>query len=141
MPYVLDESSYRIDKTMFPTIEEAKQRAAEASRILGRAIAVYELTAGELNFAFRVMPDGSVEETQPTVEHQSPEPDSPVALGSVPRKRHVDVIGRLDEIATVLELAGRPDLASVVDREAFARTRPSAGVANLARQIKAKRAR
>ena len=35
--YVLDESSYRIDKNTFPTADEAKDRAAEACGGVGVA--------------------------------------------------------------------------------------------------------
>ena len=113
MPYVLDESSFRIDKTVFPTDDEAKQRAGEAARILGRPISVYELNAGELHFAFRVMPDGETDEEQPTVDPQpgdTIEPSAPAVLG---RTRHAIMF---DSVAQVLEDAGRPDLAAAIDR-------------------------
>ena len=63
--FVIDEASFRIDKTSFPTSDEAEKRAGEAARMLGRAINVYELVGGELPFAFRVMPDGTVETENP----------------------------------------------------------------------------
>lgn len=112
MPFVLDESSYRIEKNTFPDREEAKNRAEEAARILGRPVTVYELLAQELHFAFRVMPDGSTDETDPLPEHVAVQPEAPAVLGS-PRDRR----GVLDAVAEALEHAGRPDLAAEVDRE------------------------
>lgn len=133
MPYVLDESSYRIDKNTFPSSDEASDRAAEASRILGRPITVYELTGGELHFAFRVMPDGTVDETNPLPEGQPVEPEAPAVLGRVEL---------LDTIAETLERAGRPDLAAAVDRdvvaedEAVAQEGPEAGIRRIAERLK-----
>ncbi len=117
MPYVLDESSFRVDKTVFPTAEEAEQRAAEAARIVGRPIAVYELVDQELGFAFRVMPDGTRDETQPTVDvppGHVEEPSAPAILG---RTRDAVMFDEatFDSIAEVMEQAGRLDLAAEVD--------------------------
>lgn len=132
MPYVLDESSYRIDKNTFPTSDEASDRAAETARILGRAITVYELTGGELHFAFRVMPDGTIDETNPLPENEPVEPASPAVLGRMEL---------LDTIAETLERAGRPDLAAAVDRdavgdEAVAQEGPEAGIRKMAERLK-----
>lgn len=115
MPYVLDESSYRTDKNTFPTADEAKERAEEAARILGRPITVYELVSQELHFAFRVLPCGAVDETNPLPEHVPVEP-APVVLGSRKRKpkRRTDLY---DTIAETLERSGRADLAAVIDRQ------------------------
>ncbi len=103
--FVIDESSLRIDKTSFPTSEEAEQRAAEAARIVGRAINVYELQEGVLNFAFRVLPDGTVEKDNPLSDAEPGdqiEPAAPVALG--------EAIAKFDQIAEDLESRG--DLAT-----------------------------
>ena len=110
MYYVIDESSFRIDKTSFPSAEEAEARAGEAARIVGRAVNVYALQAGELNFAFRVLPCGTVEETNPLTEPQAGgqeiEPAGPVALGV------------FDRVAEALETAGQVKLAAAVDQQA-----------------------
>lgn len=108
MPFVLDESSYRIEKNTFPLREEAKNRAEEAARILGRPVTVYELVAQELHFAFRVMPDGSEDSTDPLPEHVAVQPEAPAVLG----RRQL-----LDAVADALERAGRPDLAVQVDQD------------------------
>jgi len=112
MPYVLDESSYRIDKNTFPTADEAEERAEETARILGRPITVYELVAQELHFAFRVMPDGTVDDTNPLPEHVPVQPSAPAVLGTAKRPE------LLDWVAETLERAGRPELALAIDREA-----------------------
>jgi len=116
MYYVIDESSYRIDKTSFASSEEAESRAAEAAKILGRAINVYALQAGELNFAFRVMPDGTVEDVNPLTEPQAGgeqiEPTAPVALGAI-----------FDEVSEALESAGQLKLAAAVDHQRLSRQR------------------
>lgn len=84
MPYyVLDESSYRTDKNTFPSPDEAKDRAEEAARILGRPVTVYELLNQALHFAFRVHPDGRVCERDPLPQHQAIEPTAPAVLGRV----------------------------------------------------------
>jgi hypothetical protein len=114
--YVIDESSYRIDKTSFPTKEEATQRAAEASRILGRAINVYELLSGELHFAFRVMPDGTTDSTNPLdpqVGGEEIKPASPAVLGSFGR-----TLAILDDLAETFEARGNVDLAVKIDKAA-----------------------
>lgn len=108
--YVIDESSYRIDKTSFPTAEEAEQRAGEAARIVNRSISVYELLEGELHFAFRVMPCGEVAHDQPTVNPDSGDQitqEYPV-LG--------EVVAELDSITEALEAKGAVALAARVDR-------------------------
>lgn len=108
--YVIDESSYRIDKTSFPSAEEAEQRAGEAARIVNRAISVYEMLEGELHFAFRVMPCGKVETDQPTVDPDSGDQivqEYPV-LGAV--------VAELDLITEELEAKGAVQLAARVDR-------------------------
>lgn len=129
--YVIDESSFRIDKTSFPTADEAKQRAGEAARILGRAINVYELLAGELHFAFRVMPDGGVEDENPLTAPEAGgyqiEPAAPVALGE---------LEIFDGVAEALEAAGQLRLATQVDIEAKRREGALAGVAAIAAQLK-----
>lgn len=119
MPFVLDESSYRVDKTVFPTAEEAEQRAAEAARVLGRAINVYELLDQMLNFAFRVLPDGSVEEDNPLTDPatENVAPTSPAVLGTV-----------LDDVAEVLEQRSSLDLAAEVDAFAEVITAPEASI-------------
>lgn len=110
MTYVLDESSFRVDKTVFSTAQEAEQYAAESSRALGRPIAVYELADQQLGFAFRVMPNGTRDETQPTVEvppgHVEP-PQAPAVLGN--RLAHYDAT------AEALERRGHLRLAAEVD--------------------------
>lgn len=108
--FVIDESSYRIDKTSFPTAEEAEQRAGEAARILNRAINVYELLEGELHFAFRVLPCGDVETEQPTVDPDTGDQivqEYPV-LG--------DITAELDLITEELEAKGATELAARLDR-------------------------
>jgi hypothetical protein len=112
MPYVLDESSYRIDRNHFPSKGEAQDRAAECARILGRSVSVYELVGQKLLFAFRVLPDGKIDKTNPLVDHKPIEPESPVIVGQA--------LARLDEAAEFLENAGRFDLAAAVDRAAAA---------------------
>lgn len=124
--FVLDESSYRVDKSAFETQDEAKQYAAEAARILGRAINVYELLNGELMFVFRVRPDGSTD----TINLSEPMPDStlPPATqvvkgrnrssepsGSAARAAKARDRALLDNVADALERAGRTDLAAHVD--------------------------
>lgn len=116
MPYVLDESSYRIEKNTFPTEEEAKERAEEAARILGRPITVYELAGQELHFAFRVKPCGEVDETNPLPEHVPVEPSAPAVLGEKKRKV-VERPDLYDTVAETLERAGRADLAAQIDRQ------------------------
>ncbi len=110
--FVIDESSYRIDKTAFPSEEEAEQRAAEAARILGRSINVYELLEGELHFAFRVMPDGSTEKENPLITE--PGDDTQV---EAPNHAILGKLDILDEVAETLEGAGQVQLASRVDEE------------------------
>jgi len=134
MPYVIDESSYRIDKTNFPTSEEAERRAGEAARMLGRAINVYELLAGELHWAFRVLPDGSVEESNPLEPEQSGE----VVEEGMPVLGELEV---LDQVAEVLEQKGKLGLAAAVDQaRAKLATKPAAvppkGVAAIAAVVK-----
>jgi len=84
--WILDESSYRIDKTNFPNREEAEQKAGEAARILGRPISVYQLLKGELIFDFKVLPDGSISKNDSTIEPVKDEtvknPPSTPILGS-----------------------------------------------------------
>jgi hypothetical protein len=108
MAYVLDESSYRIDKNTFPTADEAQDRAGEAARILGRPVTVYELVNQELHFAFRVHPDGRKCKRDPLPEHEPIEPTAPAVLG----RREL-----LDTVAEVLEQQGRFDLAAALDAE------------------------
>jgi hypothetical protein len=108
MAYVLDESSYRIDKNTFPTADEAQDRAGEAARILGRPVTVYELVNQELHFAFRVHPDGRKCKRNPLPEHEPIEPTAPAVLG----RREL-----LDTVAEVLEQQGRFDLAAALDAE------------------------
>ena len=129
MPFVLDESSYRIDDNTFYSRDDARVRAANAADKLGRPVTVYELVAQELHFAFRVMPDGTVDETDPLPEHVAEDPVSPAVLGY----RH-----DLDLIAEVLEQSGRPDLAAEIDREneAMATEGPEVGIRNIAEQLK-----
>lgn len=117
MPYVLDESSYRVDKTVFYDEADAKQRAEEAARILGRPVNVYTLENRELHFHCRVLPDGTVEETNPLTEapegHEEPT-HSPAVLGRLS-------VRTADAVAQVLERVGRLDLAAQVDRMALAK--------------------
>lgn len=138
MPYVLDESSYRIEKNTFPSEEEAKDRAEEAARILGRAITVYELLNQELHFAFRVMPDGSVDKTNPLPEHEPVEPAAPVAIGSAEPEAagSVQWIDLFDAIAETLEQSGRPDLAAEIDREAVATDGPDESIKKMVYELK-----
>lgn len=135
--FVIDESSYRTDKTSFPTAEEAQQRAAEAARIVNRPINVYQMQEGALNFAFRVMPCGDVEYDQPTVEPETGdqiEQEYPV-LG--------EVVKELDSITEALEAKGATELASRVDRVVHKLTsnRVSPGVRSLVKRMKATAAR
>jgi len=110
MPYVLDESSYRVDKTVFPTADEAEERAAEAARILNRPITVYVLQNQVLDFAFRVLPDGTRDQDNPTVDAPS---------GVVVDNPAPAVLGRraavLDTVAEFLERRGHVRLAAYVD--------------------------
>lgn len=130
MAYVLDESSYRIEKNTFPTREEAHQRAEEAARILGRPVTVYELLNQELHFAFRVRPCGEVDETDPFSHHEAEPVLSPAVLG---RRQAL-----LDAIAEALEQAGRPDLAAQVDceNEAVAIDSPDDGIRKIVDDLK-----
>jgi len=118
--FVLDESSYRLEKNAFETEEEAKQFATEAARILGRPITVYQLVAQELMFAFRVLPDGSTDMTDLSdVESgETVEPATQVVKGMVTASASMDDRDLFDAIAETLERAGRADLAAQVDREA-----------------------
>ena len=131
--YVIDESSFRVDKTSFPTAEEAEQRAAEAARIKGQAVNVYELIGGELHFAFRVMPDGSTENENPLTDPASGdmiEPATEVALSS---REEI-----LDQVAESLETIGEVDLAAAVDRERAKSPKkrpPHKGVAGIAAKL------
>lgn len=129
MAYVLDESSYRIDKNAFPTAEEAQDRAAEAARILGRPITVYELLNQTLHFAFRVHPDGRKCERNPLPEHEPIEPTAPAVLG----RREL-----FDTIAEVLEQQGRFDLAAALDAdgEVVAKAGPDAAIRSIVDQLK-----
>lgn len=137
MSYVIDESSYRVDKTNYPTSEEAEQRASEAARILGRAVNVYELAAGELHFAFRVMPDGSTQKENPLTDTEpgsQVEPAGPVVMGSLEQ-----ALADLDEAAEKVEQQGNLELATEIDRAAqHAReTGNVSGAAVLAAKLKA----
>jgi len=138
--YVIDESSYRIDKTAFPTKEEAEQRAAEAARILGRAVNVYELLAGELHFAFRVLPDGNPDMNNPLDTDHSGDvikTESPAVLGTAFER----VLAELDDLAEKLELQGNTDLSLQVDK-AVAHARKTGnidGASVLAAKLKAVR--
>lgn len=129
MAYVLDESSYRIDKNTFPTREEAQQRAEEAARILGRPVTVYELLNQELLFAFRVRPCGEVDETNPLPNHEAEQSRAPAVLG----RRAV-----FDTVADLLEQAGRVDLAAQVDQEneAVALDDPTDGIRKIVDVLK-----
>lgn len=129
MAYVLDESSYRIDKNTFPTADEAQDRAGEAARILGRPVTVYELVNQELHFAFRVHPDGRKCERNPLPEHEPIEPTAPAVLG----RREL-----LDTVAEVLEQRGRFDLAAALDAEdeAVAKEGPEAALRDIVDQLK-----
>lgn len=125
--FVLDESSYRIDKTNFPTREEAEQKAGEAARILGRAISVYTLINGELLLSFKVNPDGTVSYDDathdPMKEETVDQPTTPILgdvdVGDLGKMIKDDISGEemFDEVAEIMEKAGRPDLAAVVDSE------------------------
>jgi hypothetical protein len=130
--YVIDESSYRIDKTSFPTAEEAEQRAGEAARIVNRSISVYELLEGELHFAFRVLPDGAVEKDQPTVD-----PDSG---DQITQEYHIlgEVVAELDSITEALEAKGAVALAARVDRvvHQLSTREPSPGLRRLVASLK-----
>lgn len=128
MPYVLDESSYRLAKNTFSCREEARISAESAAVRLGRPITVYELVAQELHFAFRVMPDGSVDQTDPLPNHIAVEPSAPAVLGSPV----------LDEVAEVLEQQGRFDLAAAIDEanEALAVDGPDVGIGKIAKLLK-----
>ena len=132
MPFVLDESSYRIDKNTFPTAEEAQDRAGEAARILGRPITVYELLNQTLHFAFRVHPDGRVCERNPLPEHVAIEPTAPAVLGYRSRRE------LFDAIAEVLERQGRFDLAAALDAdgEAVAKDGPEFGLRSIVDRLK-----
>jgi hypothetical protein len=137
MPYVLDESSYRIEKNTFPTAEEAKNRAAEAARILGRPVTVYELIAQHLHFAFRVMPDGSVDQTEPLPVHIPVKPSAPAVLGRRVTARSSKPKGRLlDAVAEALEAAGRMDLAAEIDKEAVAKDSLDEGLRAIVDELK-----
>jgi len=127
--YVIDESSYRVDKTNFPTLEEAQQKAGEAARILNRPINVYQLSAGELNFSVRVMPDGGIEHENPLT---NPGPTDTIGP-TMPSLGKVQV---LDEVAEVLEQAGKPDLAAKVDAEAHTFKNAPRGTAAVAHRLK-----
>ena len=122
MPYVLDESSYRTADNTFYTEDEARSVAHQAAEQLGRPVTVYELAAQELHFAFRVMPDGTVDTTDPLPEHQAIEPSSPAAIGRVATAA-TKPSGRqsfFDTVAEALEQAGRYDLAAAIDEESDA---------------------
>lgn len=122
--WIIDESSYRTDKTAFPTEEEAIQKAGEAARILGRPIAVYKLMAQDfaaenthptydsrLQHAGRVHPDGTWEEgDSPLAQHEAVQPTAPAVLGMV--------IAELDAVAEELEAAGERELSTEVDQVA-----------------------
>lgn len=85
--YVLDGSAYQTHNNSFHTPEEAEDVAAMSALTLGRAINVYQLIAGELIFAFRVMPDGSVEDDNPLADPMPGDqidPPSPIIKGSAP---------------------------------------------------------
>lgn len=129
MAYVLDESSYRIDKNTFPTTEEAQDRATEAARILGRPVTVYELVDRALHFAFRVHPDGRKCERNPLPEHEPIEPTAPAVLG----RREL-----FDTVAEVLEQQGRFDLAAALDAddELVAKAGPDAAIRSIVDQLK-----
>lgn len=141
--YVLDEASYRIDKNTFPTADEAQDRAAEAARILGRPITVYELLNQELHFAFRVQPDGTKCECNPLPEHEAIEPTAPAVLGrtvttaaSKPTFRSRREL--LDAIAETLEQHGRFDLAAAIDAEdeVVAKDGPEIGLRSIVDMLK-----
>lgn len=118
--WVIDESSYRIDKTAFADKQEAIQKASEAARILGRPISIYNLVEQDfsatnthpsydnrLQHAGRVHPDGSWEAGENPLENGEAVQPTGTVLG--------EVIAALDEIAVELDDLGEDELASDLD--------------------------
>lgn len=104
--WYIDPDSYRVDRTHFPTEDEAISKASECAHILGRSIRVWfhddEAPADVVKW--RVMPDGSKEKEKASDEHEDRPADSPIMIGMV-----------LDEVAAALDERGADDLAEQLD--------------------------
>jgi hypothetical protein len=132
--FVVDESSYRIDKTVYPTCDEAIVVGLESARILGRRVNVYQLEEGVETFFGHAMPDGTFEkkevnELAEPARNQEIQPVAPVAIGKA--QNHLggmtmaagfgklnQIIATLDVISEALESRGEFELALAVDEQA-----------------------
>jgi len=119
MPFVVDESSYRIDKTAYPTRDEAVNVGLESARILGRRVNVYQLEDGVETFIGHAMPDGTFDEkavnelAEPNRNQDIP-PVAPVAIGATDQWSIVVPINDNDR-AKIDKILGKTILATERD--------------------------
>lgn len=127
--YSIHPNSHRIDKTNFPTKDEAVARALECARILNRGVSVYEIqppgtdTQKEdypkvsrpiTHIAF-VLPDGTVQNgDHPAITLLSENPDDKT-LDTFPY-----ALGRLSKLVRTLDdVARHPTLPRDISEQAF----------------------
>jgi hypothetical protein len=149
--YVVDDSARRIDKTAFPTAEQAIECAAESARKLNRAISIWEIDSERKSEEYpkgpmatkhyaMVFPDGSHKKTKgdktPYEQHmeeatsgEDPKKDAPQSLEEalkLPTLTLGSMVAQLDQAALLVEDAAlRAKILKTSDALANSMERPA----------------